>query len=73
MLQQVPVILSDLVEAAIKEELVLIAAEQIKTDREYIKAEGEKVVYDCSSRLEALQEQLINYRATVEKLTLQVS
>ena len=43
MLQQVPVILSDLVEAVIKKELVFIAADQIKAGREYIKAEGEKV------------------------------
>ena len=42
LLQQVPVIVSNIVEAVITEESVLIAAEQIKIGREYVKLEGEK-------------------------------
>ena len=70
MLQQVPVIISDLVDAVVKEESMLIAAEQIKIGKEYIRIE--KVACNCSNKI-ALQEQLVSYEETVEKLTMQVS
>jgi len=71
MLQQAPVIISDLVDAVVKEESMLIAAEQIKIGKEYIRIE--KVACDCSNKIQVLQEQLVSYKETVEKLTLQVS
>ena len=70
MLQQVPVIISDLIDALIEEESILIAAEQIKIGKEYISGE---VACGCSNKIEALQEQLVSYRETIEKLTLQVT
>ena len=70
MLQQVPVIISNLIDALIEEESILIAAEQIKIGKEYISG---KVACGCSNKIEALQEQLVSYKETVEKLTLQVT
>ena len=73
MLQQVPVIISDLVDAAVEEDSILIAAEQIKISKEYIRIKSEKVACSCSNEIGTLQEQLVSYKETVEKLTLQVT
>ena len=53
MLQQVPVIISDLVDALVEEESILIAAEQIKISKEYIRIKSEKVACGCSNKIEA--------------------
>ena len=69
-LQQVPVIISDLVDAVVKEDSILIAAEQIKIGKEYIRIESEKVTCGCSNEIGALQEQLVSYKETVENRLL---
>ena len=47
MLQQVPVIIFDLIDAVVEEESMLIAAEQIKIGKEYIRIEKVSCIYCC--------------------------
>ena len=76
---ELPGIMSELVDETISEELESIASQEIDTGMQYIKAQtsrresnGNDCQCGCASKIEELQKELAHYKATVDKLTQQL-
>ena len=71
MLEQAPVVVTQLIDLTCAEELRLIATEQIKIASEYVKLDssGEKAECACSNEIKNLQEKLNVSELSIQNLT----
>ena len=75
LMEQAPLVVSQLVEEVITEESKVITTKELEIGREYIKTDVtvENTKCDRVSKIETLQRELDSYKLTVEKLTQQLN
>ena len=76
LMKEVLVVVIQLVDEVVSDKFKLLATEELKIGKEYIKADVSKenqANCDCASKVESLQKELVSYKLAVEQLTKQLS
>ena len=76
LMKEALVVVTQLVDEVVSDESKLLATEELKIGKEYIKAGVSKenqAECDCASKVESLQKGLVSYKLAVEQLTKQLN
>ena len=76
LMKEVLVVVIQLIDEVVSDEFKLLATEELKIGKEYIKADASKenqAKCDCASKVDSLQKELVSYKLAVEQLTKQLN